>query len=621
MAILNLNKKLSYPKRGSKLKKFLILLLIILAIYLPLRFAYSFAKQIVQSGKEISFGAKSGNLDIVKKGVVDAKTAASRLNFSLNFLFWLRFIPFLGGYYSDIWHFTKALEYEAEAGRVLVEMLEPHKVELGFTGQPIPGQDKLSQAVKMLEKVTPNIGKVEPHLKRAKNEVKDINVGKYPEGFGKYRLRHDVELAKNFIVGAHAVVTEGKDALEIAPSALGKPTKNYLLVFQNDKEIRATGGFMTAYAFLKLTEGKFSTTSSDDIYRLDEKLLRVCLSKICPLTPPTQIVKYLPEATGKERTAWSMRDANVHPDLPSSMQEFERMYKLLGEGLPFDGIILIDTKVVEELIKITGPIEVFGIKYSGNQDIRCDCPNVIYELERYAQIIEGGEQDRKAILGVLMQQLLAQSLGASLDKLPEFINTGVKLANEKHLLFYMHDDKVQKALSKLNWTGEIKKVEVDYLHINNSNFAGGKTNLYIEEKVELNIKVDSSGIKNKLTIEYKNPQSFNRWLNTIYRDYIRVYVPRGSKLISSKGSDDPVSEVDDENLDKTYFESFIQVRPQNSRILSFEYLVPLKMVDKNYKLLIQKQPGAKNHHYLIKLNNKTKATFNLTTDQQFDFSI
>ncbi len=376
---------------------------------------------------------------------------------------------------------------------------------------------------------------------------------------------------------------------------------------------------MTAYATLTINNGQVSATASDDIYRLDEKLLNVCLTKICPLTPPSPIVKYLPEVTGKARSAWSMRDSNLFPDVPTSAKQFEKMYSFLGEGLPFDGIIYIDTQVVEQLIEITGPIDVYGTKYSAEVDKRCNCPNVIYELENYAEVAAKGEKDRKAVLGVLMQQILAKSVGADVEKIPQLIETIALLAQEKHVMFYMHDTQTQSALAQLNWTGEIKNYDGDFLHINDSNFAGGKSNLYVTQIVTQEINKQSDGsYKKKITIEYKNDQPFNTWLNGINRDYVRFYVPLGSKLISSKGSDDRVNTGED--LGKTYFDAFVQIRPQNSRKLEIEYTIPYKPSGK-YQLLIQKQPGAKDFEYKIKLNGSQKADFKLEQDKEFMFSI
>ncbi|MCL5783789.1 MAG: DUF4012 domain-containing protein [Patescibacteria group bacterium] len=629
MAFINLNKQLKstkYSSKGNK-KKWVVRLVITLvvlfvAIYLPVRSAYQNSKSIMQNARFLSAGAKQENLDQMKQGITATKASVDGLNGSLNWLFWLRAIPFVGGYYSDMKHLVSAASDELEAAQIITDSLTPYKDELGLTGQATAGQDRVAQAVKILDKVLPNVDKVEPQLRKARDEVADIDTGKYPEKFGSTSVRSRMEEAKNFIIGAHIAITDNKQLIQEAPSILGaKGSKNYLLLFQNDKELRATGGFITAYAFLKIDQGHLSTTSSDDIYRLDERLLKACQSRICPLAPPAPIVKYLPEADGKPRTAWSMRDSNLSPDFPTSAKEFENMYSMLGDGTSFDGIITIDTQVVEELIALTGPIDVFGTTYSANTDPRCNCANVIYELEHYAEIASKGEADRKAVLGTLMQQLLAKLLGSGTDKLPDFINTGIQLASDKHIMLYMHDPQAQQALSQVNWTGEIKQTDGDYLHINDSNFAGGKSNLYVEEKVTYNIKVDSQGkTTNTVTIEYKNPQPFNTWLNGILRDYVRLYVPKGSTLVSSKGSDEKVNTQGDEDLNKTYFEAFITVRPQNSRVLSFEYTLPNKITDKKYPLLIQKQPGAKDYQYIVKINGSTKAEFDLTSDKQFNLS-
>ncbi|MBI3485803.1 DUF4012 domain-containing protein [Candidatus Daviesbacteria bacterium] len=641
MKFVNLNRKIAVldrgysqtqryatpkKKRGFKgvLRVLVILIIIAVIIYIPTRGVYSSSRQLINSARNIKTAFKNENLDDIKSSLDQMKNSSDSLKTALNFLFWVRIIPFLGDYYGDINHFSTAAGYELTASQTLVNSLLPYKNELGFTGHPTPGQDKITQLVKILDKVNPKLDEIEPQLKKASDEVSSIDVNKYPEKIGKYQLRSQIDAAKNLIMGAHGAITQGRSAINIAPSALGEPTpKNYLIIFQNDKELRATGGFMTAYAFLTLDKGHVDSSSSDDIYRLDEKLLKTCLNVICPLTPPEAIVKYLPEANGKLRSAWSMRDSNLSPDLPTSMQEFEKLYSFLPDGEKFDGIITIDTHVVEELIKITGPVEVFGTKYSADNDSRCNCPNVIYELENYAQIIEKGEEDRKAILGALMQQILARSLSASSEHLPEFINAGVKLASAKDIMFYMHDQKVQQALSQLNWTGEINKdFKGDYLHINDSNFAGGKSNIYVTENVTLEINTDSTGkVKHKLTINYKNPQPYNTWLNGINRDYVRIYAPKGSSLMSSKGSEEQVTTKEDSDLNKTYFEAFVQIRPGNSNVLSFEYELPNSVSGKELPLLIQKQPGTKAFDYTIKVNGKTQQIFQLDSDKEFKLAL
>ncbi len=616
----NMSKARSKKSGGGFMKILVVLVILAIAIGLPLFGAYKGAKQVSTSGKAFLASYKSENLDEMSKNLKETQGGLEMMDTSLNFLIWMRIIPFIGGYYSDAKGFTSAGVEESKALSIILESLAPYKVELGFTGQPQVGTNRIVQGLKILEKSLPNLDKIQPNLKKASDSVKSIDTGKYPQVVRGVRLRDLLNSGKQFIIGADIAVRENRSALEVAPGALGATSpKNYLLLFQNDKEIRGTGGFLTAFATVKIDKGNLSTTGSDDIYRLDEKLQEVCQNKICPLTPPAPIAKYLPEADGKPRKSWSLRDSNLSPDLPTSADQFEKMFSILGQGLPFDGIIYIDTQVVEELIAVTGPIDVYGTNYSATLDKRCNCPNVIYELEGYAEIASKGQSDRKAILGTLMQQILGKLIGADVSKVPTFMTTVVKLANDKHIMFYMHEDNTQEALSTLNWTGQIKNFEGDYLHINDSNFAGGKSNLYVNQTVTQEISIKNGKVQKHITVEYKNPQKFDTWLNGINRDYVRFYVPKGSELVTSKGSDVPVTTIK-EDLGKTVFEAFITVRPQNSRKLEITYTIPYQPSGK-YDLLVQKQPGAKDFHYIIKVNGSQKADFDLTTDKQFNFGI
>ncbi len=626
MAFINLNKKIDrsglYKPHNKSRRRILVgLVFILILIVIPSFFIFFAASNLAKNTKALVNGYKSQDFGQIKSGILATKGSLQLVDSSLNFLFWVRIIPILGGYYHDIKSFSSAGVEQLRATEILINKLEPIKSELGFDGREKSGPERMTQVIRVLDKSKPYFKDIQKNLEKAAKLVKDIDTNKYPDSSRGIDIKRNIAVLKSFIMGASVALTDGQEALALAPAALGLGSpKTYLLLFQNDKEIRPTGGFITAYATLTLNNGQVASSSSDDIYRLDEKLLKVCLSKICPLTPPSQIVKYLPEVSGKPRSAWSMRDSNISPHLPEAAKEFERMYQLLGEKLPFDGIIFIDSQVVEELIEGTGPINVFDTVYSSEVDKRCNCPNVIYELESYAEIAAKGQQDRKAVLGVLMQQILAKTMSADVEKIPQFIETIARLANHKHIMFFAHDSLLQNSLSKLNWTGEIQNFDGDYLHINDSNFAGGKSNLYVEQTVIQDITIQKEGgIKKKLTIEYKNPQAFNTWLNGINRDYVRVYVPKGSKLISGKGSEDGVRQIEDE-LGKSVIEAFITVRPQNSRKLEVEYTVPYNPKNE-YKLMVQKQPGAKDFHYIIKINGSKKADFELDTDRELGFSL
>jgi hypothetical protein len=181
MPFTSLNRKLArqdqYLKRSSgkkrSLKKMIIRILIVflilfVAIYLPVRGAYSSTKTIIAESRAMNEALKNENLDEIKTHVTEIKKATGGLNTSLNFLFWVRIIPYFGSFYADAKHFARASEYELTAAETIVESLLPFKTELGFNGTPTPGTDRIAQAVKVLEKTLPLLDKVEPELKKAK---------------------------------------------------------------------------------------------------------------------------------------------------------------------------------------------------------------------------------------------------------------------------------------------------------------------------------------------------------------------------------------------------------------------------------------------------------------------
>src|SRR5260221_3383854 len=119
----------------------------------------------------------------------------------------------------------------------------------------------------------------------------------------------------------------------------------------------------------------------------------------------------------------------------------------------------------------------------------------------------------------------------------------------------MHDQNLQDALSKLNWTDQIKPAGRDFLAVNDSNFAGGKSNLYVTQEDLLEITTNSGSTHHKLTITYSNPQKYGAWLNAINRNYVRIYTPQGSKLTTSKASEAKVNNFNE--LGKTVFNALV----------------------------------------------------------------
>ena len=295
-----------------------------------------------------------------------------------------------------------------------------------------------------------------------------------------------------------------------------------------------------------------------------------------------------------------------------------------------------------------GPLYVSGREFSAVIDKRCACPKAVYELEDYSsRPVNYVRTDRKDLLGVLLHAILQQALGVSPSKYwGSLFQMLIAEINQKHFVAYLHDEKAQKGVESFNLGARIMTKDTtsavlkysegngwDYLHINNANMSGGKANMFVSEKVTKDTTVNADGtIKTKVTVDYKNPyqgsdcnlERGGLCLNAPLRNWVRLYVPAGSKLIESKGTQSPKDgKVEamktSESLGKTVFEGFLIVNPLGAAKLEVTYTSPVKSTDGKYRVLIQKQPGTDKQEWLLKLNGKDRKKFELISDTELTY--
>ena len=614
---------------GGGIAVFLVVLLVFFLV-LPLLQIKKQAGVFTSEAKGIYEGFQNQDFNQAVEKIDLTKTEFEKLKYSYRKMVWLRGVPLMAGYYRDGQYLFNSGGYLLEAADLVVEALEPYADLLGLDEVEEEKEDKEAEmtteerlilVLDTLDKIQPNLDKIGEKLDLAQEEIDKINPRRYPESlFGK-KIRENVVSLINTIDGTAQTVKEVKPIISHLKPILGvDESKNYLLLFQNDAELRPTGGFLTAYAILSVDQGKLSTSNSHDIYSLDDHFGN-------RLKAPEPILTY-----HKNVFNWHLRDMNLSPDFKVSMDTFLENYDKVEDKDKLDGVIAVDTQVLVNLLEVLGPIGVSGFgNFSAENDARCDCPQVFYELEVYAdQPVAGLKEERKGIIGPLMHSILLNAMGSPRKQWPLFMNVLFTNIAEKHLLLYFFEENIQKTMEVLNASGRIKEYDGDYLHVNDCNFAGAKSNMFIKESFLQEIEVEADGsIVKTLTIDYKNPappsncnlEAGELCLNGLYRDWVRVYVPKGSELIEVKGSEVEAKTYQD--LGKTVFEAFYgdqsPLRPLGRAQLIFKYQLPFKY-DKSqpYKILIQKQPGTYGYENVINFNGQEQ-TFELKTDREIKF--
>lgn len=630
--------KKTHPNNRKKFVKILSLVTLIIVIFISivgLLFyrVYKEALSTKKSVEDLVAAAKEQNILKIKENLMSTKKSVEKFQDAYKGVSWLKYTPFLGSYIEDGEHAILAAGYGLEAGDLVVEIIEPYADIIGFDGgaQATSGnetaQDRLEFVIKTIPDLILRADKLVEITTKIGSEVEKIDPVKYPDTLAGYKVRPTLEEGIELVEFGSKMIENGKPLLEASPYLLGiKKDRKYLVLFQNDKELRPTGGFITAYTQAKVRDGKFEPGSSSDIYDLDEGYKPT-------IKAPDPLVKYLkgPYAISNRIR---LRDMNWSPDFSESMKVFlSEVEKVNIKGL--DGIIAVDTQLLVNLLDVIGPIGVSGYgEFSTKIVSECNCPQVIYELESFADVEgpivwsenEPGKivyappnyDNRKKIIGPLMNSILSNTLGQSKEKISPLFEAIFKSLMEKHVLFYSVDEKTQKSLETFGIAGKIDEYNGDYLHINDANLGGRKSNLYVTQEVVQDIVVTKDGLLEKtLTITYKNPADYDGWLNSVLPNWVRVYVPKGSQLVSFDGVEEKIDPYED--LDKTVFAGFFKLRPKGVAKLVIKYNVPVKF-SKEYKLLIQKQAGkGKILHEIIL--GKQREDFYLEADKEVKLKI
>ena len=122
--------------------------------------------------------------------------------------------------------------------------------------------------------------------------------------------------------------------------------KTYLLLAENEDELRPTGGFITSVGNLVLHDGQVISLEFEDVGNLDD------WTKPYPAAP-WQLQDYM------DSPVLILRDANWFTDYPTSAMWAEYLYAYAHEHSE-DGVIAFDQHFLVMLLGQLGPLQVAG---------------------------------------------------------------------------------------------------------------------------------------------------------------------------------------------------------------------------------------------------------------------
>lgn len=405
--------------------------------------------------------------------------------------------------------------------------------------------------------------------------------------------------------------------VDVSPTLFGfdRP-KQYLILFQNNFELRPTGGFIGSYGLIKLDRGKIASFTIHDVYDADGRLTAA-------IEPPFALRRYLGASN------WFLRDSNYSIDFHKSAADAASFLKLeTGESV--DGVIGIDVTFLAFLLDATGPIKLPDYRETITKD------NFYIMAQRYVENnFFPGSSQKKDFLRALQSELLGkfQTHTFSYQKLLLIVS---QAALQKHLIFAFPDTSMQKLFSVNHLSASLDDFRspepntfFDTVGINETNVGQNKSNYYLKRSISQEIMIDKEGIVREIvTIKFTNTSTRTSEFGGDYKAYLRLITPSGTILTDvlfdatqqiiipavtnentylAKSFKPPkgveIEEVTERG--KKIFGMFLTVPQGQSKTVTFGYRlqnrIPVDAQEWKYDLWVIKQPGTLNDPFTLRL--------------------
>lgn len=404
--------------------------------------------------------------------------------------------------------------------------------------------------------------------------------------------------------------TAGVQMAPLLPKLLGfTEPQTYLLLLQNNHELRATGGFITAVGRVTLDKGRVAELVLEDSYA-------VARHDVDHPFAPEPVKRFM------NIEILFLRDINWSPDFPTTARLASSLYAQ-DAGVQVDGVISIDLRAVELLVGALAPLEIPGAETALTGE------NILEEMINFwnrpltSEIDDDVETDsllaregwlyqRKDFIPMIAESAIARLQSGDFNPL-SLINGVTAALNERSVQVWLVDPTAAALMAEMNWDGGLRPTKgADFVALVDTNMGYNKADAVLERALAHTVTwpdgPDAPALATT-TVTYRHPinvvdescspwteyggiDSYKGMIGRCYFGYVRLYVPGGSKLISLDGVevDSIVTQAGERGTQ--IFAGYLSVKPGEEHTVTFTYALPPQITIDNYQLVVQRQSGA-----------------------------
>ncbi len=388
--------------------------------------------------------------------------------------------------------------------------------------------------------------------------------------------------------------------------------KTYVILLQNNNELRASGGFMGSYAKLKFVKGGLAELAVQDIYVPDGQL-------VGHVDPPIPIQQAFGQGW------WKLRDSNWDIDFRVAGEQIAWFFEQGGEKV--DGMAAVNLSWVNKWLEVLGEVKTEGYGE------RVTARNLAGLAQKYAEVgFFPGSTQKRDFLGAVG--------GAVLKRTKEMkISEGMKLAKlvynelgKKQIVLWFRDKETAEIIREKEWDGGWGDYGAgDYLYVVEANLGANKANCCVSREVTQEV----TGEREKVRIRWDNRNEFTNPRPPVfwggdYVDFVRVVVPAGAAVRGVMVGSKELSEREKWTWQYGIEEEvYVVEEKERFKIVGFWAKVPAGQsttaeiiydLPATGQILVRRQPGMESFGYKLAVDGKVVVSDTIDRDKGYTWT-
>ena len=480
---------------------------------------YSEGKSVYETAQTLDFAETESKVEKMEKSV-------KKIGENLERLHWAFRISNSETLYNNLTQLLLGVQYTAEGSGDMISALTPlaeyfkeFEPALNFQSSTGTTTREYRTYLQELEDNSYKIKDSSYKIELAFEIIDNIDTSVFPKSF-----QEEILSLKDSSEKLYSFLDPLGDISAFLPDLLGiDERKRYLILLQNEGEIRATGGWISSYAVLGIEGGQIRELYVDDVYNADGALEIQKKTYEAPLS--------MQEALSTEK--WSFSTVNWDPDLSNTMFSAEQFVSDMGKGNDIDGLLTIDISFLQKLLDKWGGIEVPG------ETELVTSENIYSKIFDMHSSFTPGSNRKSTFLANLCDEVIKKILSSKISGYYDIAEVITESLDEKHLQMTFKDPDAFNYMDSKSWAGSLETeykgapIAIDW------NWGANKANLYIKKNHNLEVTIeDQDELNFKYSISIQNDSKKDEYPEGEYTNYLRVFLPLNAQILSIKGLKD-----------------------------------------------------------------------------------